>query len=135
MTVVVTKEQLPHLGHDCSCNEQNQSIFHINCLWLILQRWHFPTPYTECVCSERMSVNGEKVVVFSNERELDFFFKITHKVSCLYLLWFVCESIRKLKKIAFLAGEKKTSHKWQNGNFLFHVISWSSKQYPTGDFC
>ena len=35
-----------------------------------LKRWHFPTPYTECVCTDRMSVNGEEGV-FSSKRELN----------------------------------------------------------------
>ena len=54
-------------------------------------------------------MNGEKGFL-SSERELNK--KLTHKVSCLYFLWFVCESIGKLKKLLFLQDKKKGHTKW-----------------------
>ena len=84
------------------------------------QKVTFPTPHTECVCTDRMSVHGKIGGFFSSEREFNIK-KFTPKVSCLYLLWFVCEWLKvKVEKIV-LQEEKKVT---QNGYFCFHVISW-----------
>ena len=42
-----------------------------DCIWATLKRWHFHTPNTECVCNERMSVNGEKGFFFFKRKRTE----------------------------------------------------------------
>ena len=104
---IITKFSVKTVWHCCELQ------------WSTLKRWHFPTPHTECVCTERLSVNGKKGS-FSSERDLNK--KNSHTTFHAYICCGLLVRVSERWKNSFFGRKKNVT---QNGYFHFYVvISW-----------